>query len=178
MEHHCVQVQGALNTVYAHYGDECAKRSGIPKINHISEGLRLLDYLEVHRPAKVAFCLHPIVQDGCGRDQWSQLYYTYGERVMYLLHNYTAVANKFLPAAVVHRTRTGFKTIPIELPEDLDGDVRWMLLADKIQNRKDYRANWNKFPNWIQLADYFNAWMIALDLSDDEIDQLTRELTP
>ena len=44
------------------YGDKTAKRSGVPLINHINEGLIVLDFIKASDIAKKAYCLHPLVQ--------------------------------------------------------------------------------------------------------------------
>ena len=44
------------------YGERRAKRSGVPYINHIDEGLIVLDAINASVHAKRAYCLHPIFQ--------------------------------------------------------------------------------------------------------------------
>jgi hypothetical protein len=46
-----------------YYGDRRAKRSGVPYINHITEGLVVMDRLGASKVAKDAYCVHPIFQD-------------------------------------------------------------------------------------------------------------------
>lgn len=49
-------------TIQAFYADRRAKRSGIFYIQHINEGLLVLDAISATLPARQAYCLHPIVQ--------------------------------------------------------------------------------------------------------------------
>ena len=44
------------------YGDGEAKRSHIPFMNHIDEGLAILERINASDRAKRAFCIHPIAQ--------------------------------------------------------------------------------------------------------------------
>src|SRR4029078_12238753 len=48
------------------YGDGKAQRSNVPFINHIDEGLYILNQIGASDTAKRAYCLHPIVQDDKG----------------------------------------------------------------------------------------------------------------
>ncbi len=53
-----------FQAVRDHYGDQRAERSGVLyiNINHIHEGLVVLDAIQATRHTKEAYCLHPIVQ--------------------------------------------------------------------------------------------------------------------
>lgn len=88
------------------YGDRTAKRSGVPLINHINEGLTILDRLEAHPDVKEAFCIHPMIQDdvdlranynhlisGTGGEK---LYLPIRANVIGLALEYRNVANNFL----------------------------------------------------------------------------------
>lgn len=44
------------------YGESTAKRSGVPLINHIHEGLTILDTIGADVVTQSAFCLHPLLQ--------------------------------------------------------------------------------------------------------------------
>ena len=44
------------------YGDRVAKRSQVPLINHINEGLIVLSDIDATDAAKRAFCIHPLFQ--------------------------------------------------------------------------------------------------------------------
>ena len=45
-----------------YYGDRRAERSRVPYINHIGEGLTILDAINASLHARRAYCLHPIVK--------------------------------------------------------------------------------------------------------------------
>jgi hypothetical protein len=45
-----------------YYRGRRANRSGLPYINHIHEGLRVLEIIGAGDMTRAAFCIHPIVQ--------------------------------------------------------------------------------------------------------------------
>jgi hypothetical protein len=49
--------------IKAYYGDRKAKRSGTPLIQHIDDGLVILDAIGAAYCARAAYCLHPIFQE-------------------------------------------------------------------------------------------------------------------
>lgn len=173
MWHH-PQFRTAYQLIREHYGERCAKRSGILLMNHIDEGLAILKGLEASWEEAAAFCLHPLLQDGCSSTTWRGLCYRFDQGVTWLLVTYVGLANKYLPKAVVKQTLMGMGTNPIDLTGIGPGGVRLMLVADKIQNRKDFKLHWNKYSNWSQLTTYFDAWLKALDLDDEEVATMTK----
>jgi hypothetical protein len=48
--------------IKAHYCDRVAKRSQVPLMNHIDEGLIILEAIGAVESTKKAFCLHPLFQ--------------------------------------------------------------------------------------------------------------------
>ena len=55
--------RGEYEAIERHYGATRARRSGVPYMNHIDEGLRVLHrWLGASDRAKRAWCLHPLVQ--------------------------------------------------------------------------------------------------------------------
>lgn len=156
-----------------HYKDDKAKRSGIPLMRHIDEGLAILRHLGAGSAVQAAWCLHPLVQsDEMLEQNFDRLAENVqGERLM-LAMEYRNQANRWLSSKVSrgeHRTiwRDGVPTPgPIQA-------VKLMLIADKVQNYKDFDLyHLSRHPRSDELAVYFKAWHDALGLSAEELREL------
>jgi len=149
--------------IAAFYGDRVAFRSKVPLIRHIEEGCEILNRIGASQLTKDAFCLHPMLQDDLIlhknfyrsdplRDltEW---------KPVALAMEYRAVANRYLSAAY-----TGFDDV-IQLGPLRE--VHQMLIADKVQNRKDFEIHHlNKHPKSELLQAYFNNWLRALGVTE------------
>ena len=156
-----------------HYEEATAKRSGVPLIRHIDEGLAILSHLGAGSAIKAAWCLHPLVQS----DEMLDLNFdrlaenVHGERLM-LSMEYRNQANRWLSDKVYlgeHRIiwRAGVPT-----PGPLQA-VKLMLIADKVQNHKDFDLyHLSRHPRSDELAVYFKAWHDALGLSAEDLREL------
>lgn len=155
------------NAIQDYYSGKSAERSRLPYMNHIDEGIVILDILRAPYMAIEAFCLHPLFQ---GDEQLKKFYNNkelhalMGSRVMQLVMEYRNVANNFLPIANTLSYKEP-KLSPIE-------NVNWMLLADKIQNYKDF-LKYQRHPHmglkptmskekWDNLDLYFQRWLQVL----------------
>lgn len=151
------------------YGDLKAKRSGVPLMNHIDEGLviimkaheatpelNLIDVLE-------AYCIHPLIQDDKAyvKTVSAKRRGLVGEirkEVLVFAIEYRHAANSFLSKDFPHQYR------PSPFPE-----VSLMLIADKVQNRKDFiKYHRGTHPHSERLDAYFREWMEILHI--DEFD--------
>lgn len=150
--------------IVAHYGDRRAERSQVLLINHIDEGLIILDRIGASTLAKRAFCLHPLLQSDA--DLAANLEYVVsavmmdwgGPAVIALAIEYRSVANEYLAHCVVRAG--GIRLSPLE-------DVNDMLIADKVQNRKDFeRYHATTHKNRLRLEEYFNQWCKVLGVDD------------
>ena len=114
------------------YGDKTARRSGLPLMNHINEGIGYLRELYATETEISAWCIHPLFQnDGDLVKNFKQAGDCSGP-VMLLVMEYRNIANKYLCRPETdHYTTKDLPAIP------LDG-VRRMLIADKRQNQKDF----------------------------------------
>lgn len=145
-----------------YYGNSRAKRSGVLLMNHIDEGLRVLTDLNSSEVAKRAFCIHPILQpdEVVGENIW--LCERWDPVVVALAMEYRNKANKFLCRpendyilASSNPLRELEKKVGNIIPDVVD-----MLLADKIQNRKDFRLyHKGKHERSKQLSEYFDIWI-------------------
>lgn len=150
--------------------DGCyAKRTGLPYIKHIDDGLRILDHIGATEAAKAAYCIHPITQadedlavfmerlrDG------DSLYSQFDADVITLAIEYRNCANRYLSFHYGRDTRTP-RLSP--LPE-----VNDMLIADKVQNYHDFMTHhYGTHEHSDQLYAYFHAWFEALNVNVEEL---------
>lgn len=172
------------------YGDRCAKRSGVPLINHIDEGIAIIDELmdleqkttswNMAMRAARAYCLHPLFQHD---DELAKVYAgnmdCYNSREVMLAMEYRARANEWLSDKVVDAStysysEDGSKRKVVEryerIGEPTPGvlpEVRMMLIADKVQNYKDFIAHHRgTHARSKELDLYFQTWLEALGLND------------
>jgi len=142
------------------YGDQIAKRSGVQLMNHIDEGLYILEKIGASDYAKRAYCLHPIVQDDQSLKENSHLLKDIDYRVIINTIEYRSVANEYL-------SRREIKSIDEVRLSPLK-DVNDMLIADKIQNRKDFELyHLGAHDRSEQLDKYFKNWLERLEVSED-----------
>lgn len=162
------------DVIAAHYGNDKAKRSGVPFMNHIDEGLAILNWIKAPEEAKKAYCLHPIYQSD------KDLYESYGHRfmighrispqVLILTMEYRNIANAYLSPREI-KSIEEIKLSPLK-------EVNDMLIADKIQNRKDFELyHEGNHPRSKELAQYFKNWLERLGISEAEYQHYKKLLT-
>lgn len=133
------------------YGDKTAKRSGVPLMNHIDEGLAILTALDASLDALRAFCLHPIVQNNEPIDvSWSMGFV--------LASEYRDKANAYLCRPEndwIDSTEHVLRVVGIPSRQ-----CQLMLLADKVQNQKDFNIHHKDYhTRGHELTKYFNIWI-------------------
>jgi hypothetical protein len=155
--------------ISAHYGNQVARRSQVPLMNHIDEGLVVLDRIGATDQAKRAFCLHPIVQtDEDLKANYPMVASTCNAWVVMLAIEYRSVANEYLSDKV--DTDQNIRLSPLF-------EVNEMLFADKVQNRKDFMTyHYGTHARRDELARYFNKWLNALDVNADTYVRLCRAI--
>lgn len=164
-------IHAAYQAILKHYGEKTAKRSRVPLINHIDEGLIILDRIGASLEAQAAYCIHPIVQSDEAlrmcfiRDSdEEQLLKDIDVRVIILALEYRSSANSYLS----HDKPEDLKMSP--LPE-----VRDMLIADKIQNYKDFTLHHlGTHPRSAELKVYFENWLKILEISKEQYHEFTK----
>lgn len=147
--------------IEAMYGADCARRSGVPFMFHIDEGLAVLRDLGATDRARRAFCLHPLVQaDADLQASYPRLDQLSGDPAVLLLAlEYRNVANAYLSQRIVNNVD---EIALSPLPE-----VNDMLRADKVQNYKDFLAfHAETHPRRAELDAYFRRWLRRLDVDD------------
>lgn len=156
------------------YGDQRAARSGALLIAHIDEGIALLDAIGSTTRAKEAFCIHPLLQDDSALlislERGSILErHQLDTAALVLAMEYRRVANAYL----AHHCQSTADDIELSCVPD----VNQMLIADKVQNRKDFeRFHLGTHPNNQKLKLYFSNWLRRLGISEERYVELCRSV--
>lgn len=142
------------STILDFYGNKVAKRSNVPLMNHINEGIQYLQKWNRSLDEQKAFAIHPIVQNSENIDvSWSA--------ALPLAIEYRDVANSYLC-----RPETDYIRTPQQLMKVIgipSIECRFLLLADKVQNQKDFRMyHWLSHDRRFELERYFNLWIQTL----------------
>lgn len=160
--------------IRAQYGERCAARSGLPLINHIHEGVAVLVAIGSSMRAVEAYCLHPLLQNDddvqtAMRSDSAFLQCQADPAAVVLAMEYRRVANAYLS----HHYQG--KDDPIAL-SCLD-EVNDMLIADKVQNRKDFeRRHAESHAERARLDAYFRHWLRRLGISESRYWELATML--
>ena len=150
-----------LTAITRHYGTRCAKRSGVPLLNHITEGLRILAEIKASPLAMRAYCLHPLVQEDKDLEENFWTLYEFDTRAVALAMEYRSVANAYLSQAPVVPTDE-IRLSPLKHVND-------MLIADKVQNYKDFLIHHlGKHERSSELNRYFQQWLDRLGVTPEE----------
>lgn len=159
------------------YGVQRAARSQVLLIDHIHQGLQIMDLFGASVSAKQAFCLHPLVQNfidleaNLGKICREELL---NPRSIILAIEYRNRANSFLckPENDSYTVSELKAKIGDLLPE-----VRHMLIADKIQNNKDFMLHhYGTHERSEQMKEYFEDWFTILDVSPGEVRVATQRI--
>lgn len=141
------------------YGDRTANRSKVPLINHIFEGVTILYNIDASEDAMKAFCLHPVVQnDEDLKSNYDTVINNSGisSKIIVLAMEYRNIANQYLSQRVI-QSLDDIKLSPLK-------DVNDMLIADKIQNYKDFIIyHKGTHPRSKELDAYFKHWLDKLE---------------
>lgn len=143
----------AYKIIKDYYGDKTAKRSGVKLINHIDEGLDILDNIGASQIVKDAYCLHPLLQsDDEFNKNKSMDFSNISTESIVLAVEYRRVANSYLSTMSMNQF-VGFTNF----------EIKQMLYADKIQNEKDFKLYHEGIhPRSKELREYFNNWLNIL----------------
>ena len=119
----------AYQLIRDHYGTQTAERSNVPLINHIDEGLIVLHELNASSETIDAYCLHPLLQNDADLKANAIRVTSEVDSLSVLLAmEYRSVANEHLSWADASKE---IRLSPLH-------QVTQMLIADKVQNRKDF----------------------------------------
>lgn len=152
------------------YGARKAKRSGVPLMQHIEEGLAVLDALGASERAKRAYCLHPLVQadeDLLRTYERGVATLTDDPAVLTLALEYRNIANATLSPRLIG-SAADISLSPLD-------EVNDMLRADKVQNWKDFAEHHRgKHSRSAELERYFHLWHSRLGLSAKRVEALVK----
>lgn len=168
------------NAVKDFYGERKAERSKVPLIHHIHEGLAVMEKMQASVAARRAYCLHPLFQNDaelttvglnyCLEESHSSM----TPAAIMLVMEYRARANAWLSNKVIM-----YDNYPLAYTEPNPGpleSVRLMLIADKVQNYKDFmRHHLGKHERSVELLHYFKRWFAVLRI-ENEVDDLIRHI--
>ncbi len=146
-----------------YYGEQKTTRSNILLINHIDEGLWILNHIKANLVTQQAYCLHPIFQgDADLLANYSRIDMTkISHQALLLVMEYRNIANQYLS----NRTISSIEDIRLSPLKE----VNQMLIADKIQNRKDFELyHQHTHLRSIELAQYFKNWLRRLQITEEE----------
>jgi hypothetical protein len=162
----------AYNLIVEHYAMQCAKRSKVPLINHINEGLIILNMLGESQRAKDAFCIHPMLQhDKDLSANWKEVVDSCDSETIMLAMEYRSVANDFLSDKVTSATFSDIRLSPIPA-------VNNMLIADKVQNRKDFEIyHLGTHARSNELDKYFKIWLQRLGVSKVQYEEYVKAIS-
>lgn len=166
----------AYELIVEHYAMQCAKRSRVPLINHINEGLIVLDAICATNRAKDAFCIHPMLQhDSDLNANWKEVASECDSETILMAMEYRSVANEFLSDKLnnEHIKNLMYNNQVEEVAKQVRlsplKEVNQMLIADKVQNYKDFVTYHQKtHARSSELDDYFNIWLEALGVTDKQ----------
>jgi hypothetical protein len=148
------------------YGDRIAIRSQQLLMNHIDEGLWVLEQFGCDENTKQAYALHPLVQEDNDLREFYSKTPEVNAKHLLLAMEYRRVANAYLS----YREISSIKEIELSsLPE-----VNCMLIADKVQNYKDFLLyHKDTHPRREALDQYFRNWHERLNIPKHLVSQLT-----
>jgi hypothetical protein len=174
-------VKNSVNyrAIQEHYEDRVAERSRVPLIQHIDEGLVVLNEINASLDAMCAYCLHPLFQADAdlvkGIEHPKLNIFTHREIALVMEYRYRA--NAWLSDMVITLPPGGGGpggVVASGLPNPGDVEDVWhMLIADKVQNYKDFlKHHLGTHKRSAELTLYFEHWLLALDVSGEEFSKL------
>lgn len=151
-----------------YYGFKTTKRTGVYYMNHVDEGLAILEWIGASHLSKKAYAIHPIYQ-GDEDLAYNKDLYEIDPKVMLRAIEYRSVANEYLS----QRTITSLDEIRLSPLKDVND----MLIADKVQNRKDFELyHYGKHPRSKELMEYFINWLTKLGISEEQYQEFKNKL--
>lgn len=145
----------AYKKIQEFYGDKRTVRSGVPLIYHIDEGGAILDSLGANDIVKDAYYLHPLFQsdESFNENKNISLDGISPESII-LSIEYRRIANSYLSTMDPKNL--------IEIPCE---EIKQMLIADKVQNYKNFKEYHSTAHRRREhLEEYFQNWFNILEI--------------
>lgn len=154
-----------MKTISEYYGERITERSRVPLINHIKEGLIILDHIGAHEWSKRAYALHPLFQSDSALVQNLNAGIDTIPQVLILIMEYRSVANYYLSHRII-QSNEEIVLSPLKMVND-------MLIADKVQNYKDFeKYHKDTHPRSVELNYYFSRWIERLQIDYPKLKSL------
>lgn len=171
----------AYRTIEHIYGNRRTARSGVLLMNHIDEGITIIKramrymsstYMECLTERVIdAFCLHPLLQNDIDLDA-NYLEFTKNEYDPYTVMcvmEYRSIANEYLAKRQI-QSIDEIRLSPIL-------EVNLMLVADKVQNYKDFMTyHYGVHKDSENLRQYFLNWFKRLEINDGLYQKLIKHI--
>ena len=169
-EYYMNELTKCFNLIKGHYKNNTTERSGIFLMNHITEGLKVLDYLKADITTKAAFCLHPLMQSDLDFYKYItnlKKYRNISQKTQALTLEYRRAANSYL--CTPYTDNYDFNDIDNNVKIVLE-ETKLMLIADKVQNYKDFLLyHYGIHERSNQLNQYFINWLSYLGIDNSEL---------
>lgn len=182
------------NAILDFYGERRAERSKVLLMDHIHQGIEILRRIGASELTMEAYAVHPLFQADIDlAENYPKAAFLKPE-VVILAIEYRNVANRFLadkivreeaPARVwddvlktyVHPT-VNYTIRPLhDIILSPIESVNHMLIADKVQNRKDFLAyHFGTHARSDELDLYFKLWLECLGVSEEQYQTLIKDL--
>lgn len=170
-----ILINGLTNTaeyklIETTYNDIINPNNNTFYMNHIDEGLYILYKLDASLEAKLGYILYPLFQT----DNKIKLMYNHTDlnnlsnQAIINAIEYRSVANEYLS----HKIITDIDDIRLSPLKD----VNMMLIADKIQGRKDIEKYQKTDLKYKQLLTYFKNWLNILNITENKYLKLKNDL--
>lgn len=165
-----IQTTAEYAAIRDFYTRQAARRTGLPYLKHIDEGLAVLNRIQAPEIAMRGYCLHPIFQS---TQTFAQLIeHPRDNRAVLNCHGAAiALATEYRWVANGYLLKHHMAGKPLELSPITA--VNQMLIADKLQNHADFMAHhYGTHARSTELQDYFRTWHRALGVDPADFTDL------
>ncbi|CAN1212638.1 hypothetical protein TUMEXPCC7403_20700 [Tumidithrix helvetica PCC 7403] len=162
------------------YKGKVAQRSGVSYMNHIQEGAYILQLIYGNNEDLIeAFCLHPIFQSD---KLLSQLFSDSSSELSLISPHAIILGMEYRRVAGNYTIKNKIKSFNSIEIGPLD-KVHKMLVADKIQNKKDFmkylylkhdRPSYHKVSEHV--IQYFDSWLNCLSVSQEMYKEIVEQV--